>query len=210
MWLTVGDEAVWWDEPVDFTLHIKNYKESAQTFSFDYEWNHWGKQPLFEVLVPAGGKIEKQFQLAHDGGVRLWLYSQDLPEISKGIEVKWPVTESKIKITGPDALKTGTPIGFEIESRNTTGRSIDGLITVSLEQRNSLTSQYEKIADIYHTPHSYAINGVFNYSGQYTPPGILPPGPYRLKGIILLKNSKTYAILSSYKFLSKRYKDLKI
>jgi len=197
MWLTVGDEAVWWDEPVDFTLHIKNYKESAQTFSFDYEWNHWGKQPLFEVLVPAGGKVEKQFQMAHGGGVRLWLYTQDLPKISKGIEVKWPVTESQIEIIGPDSIKIGSPIGFAIESLNTTGRSIDGLIRVSLEQRNSITSHYEKIAGIYQTRYCYGINESFQYSGTYTLAYILPPGPYRLKGIFLLKNPGNDTIIWS-------------
>jgi len=54
--------------------------------------------------------VEKQFQMAHGGGVRLWLYTQDLPEISKGIEVKCPVTESQIEIVGPDSIKIGTPI----------------------------------------------------------------------------------------------------
>jgi len=87
---------------------------------------------------------------------------------------------------------------------------IDGLITVSLEQRNSITSHYEKIAGIYQNRYSYGINESFQFTGTYTPAYILPPGLYRLEEIFLLKISRTYAILSSYKFLSKRYKNLKI
>jgi len=67
---------------------------------------------------------------------------------------------------------------------------IDGLITVSLEQRNSITSHYEKIAGIYQTRYSYGINESFQYSGTYTPAYILPPGLYQ---VAVLYRDETHA-----------------
>jgi len=87
---------------------------------------------------------------------------------------------------------------------------IDGLITVSLEQRNSITSHYEKIAGIYQTRYSYGINESFQYSGTYTPAYILPPGSYLLGKIFLLKISRTYIIIRSCWFLAAQDQDVRV
>ena len=90
MWLTVTDEEVPYYQSPEFTLHVKNYRETDQTVDFKYQCNHRGIKPLTTLTIPAKGRLDHPVILDNEEPFqRLWIYSSTGKEISKGVTTIW-------------------------------------------------------------------------------------------------------------------------
>jgi hypothetical protein len=163
-WLTIENERVMLNDPANFTLHVRNYTDSAKTIPFRCEWSHNGVYPLTTLTVPAGETIQYSFSKNVEGTI-LWVYYGTNETISKGLELILPKTQSRYTLNHYWGIKVGQPISYNLNAYNAAEKEFTGQIRFKLLDEN-----YNELYTIFDASHRFQPNESFTHSGLYTPP----------------------------------------
>jgi hypothetical protein len=170
-WLTVENERVFLNDPANFTLHVRNYTDSAKTIPFQCEWVHKGVHPLTTLTVPAGETIQYSFSKNVEGTI-LWVYYGTNETISKGLELILPKTQSYYSLNHYWGIKVGQPISYNLNAYNAAEKEFTGQVRFKLLDEN-----YNELYTIFDTSHHFQPHETFTHTGLYAPPSLPPPQP---------------------------------